>query len=170
MESPDGPEAVKIHASLDEALALAFPAATAWRTEDWLPSAALRKEMERALGWRLDEEVYQVHRAEAAGRLQGHALVVNQLGLYKPITFLVAVDAEGLVTRVVLMVYRESRGEAVKRRRFLRQYEGKSLDDPIRLNRDIDGVTGATVSVRGVNAGVRKALALLAAYRNRDPR
>ena len=50
-------------------------------------------------------------------------------------------------------------------KRFLRQYEGKTLADPIRLNRDIQGVTGATVSSRSMNATVRKALALISAYR-----
>ena len=60
-----------------------------------------------------------------------------------------------------MMVYRESRGGEVRRRRFLVQYEGKSLGSPIRINRDIIGVTGATLSVRAMNAGVKKTLGII---------
>jgi hypothetical protein len=57
------------------------------------------------------------------------------------------------------MVYREDRGDEVGHRRFLRQYRGKRLSDPIRTHRDIVNVTGATISVQSLNRGVRRALA-----------
>jgi hypothetical protein len=41
------------------------------------------------------------------------------------------------------------------------QYDGKSIGNPIRINRDIIGITGATLSVRAMNAGVKKALAIV---------
>ena len=65
------------------------------------------------------------------------------------------------VESVHVMVFRESRGGEVRRRRFLAQYDGKSLRSPIRINRDIVGVTGATLSVRAMNAGVKKSLAVV---------
>jgi hypothetical protein len=49
----------------------------------------------------------------------------------------------------------------VARQFFLRQYRGKELADPIRLNRDIINISGATISVHSVNEGVRKTLALV---------
>ena len=62
---------------------------------------------------------------------------------------------------MAILVYRESRGGEVRRQRFLRQYRGKDGRDPIRINRDIINITGATMSVRALNTGVRKSLSLL---------
>jgi hypothetical protein len=162
---PDGPEAVRIYLSEEEALAQAYPAAECWRTTEWAPDSVAMRDIEFTLGWRIAEESFRIHEARDGGRSLGQALVVDQLGLYHPITTLVALGPDAAVAHVALMVFRESRGDAVKRRRFLRQYEGKGLSDPIRLNRDIQGVTGATVSARSMNASVRKALAVITAFR-----
>ena len=95
----------------------------------------------------------------------GYAIVGDEIGLYKPITFLVKISEARRVESVQVMVYRESRGGEVRRQRFLRQYKGKGGKSPIRINRDVIGVTGATLSVRALNAGVKKALAVVqAAY------
>ena len=59
------------------------------------------------------------------------------------------------------MVYREIRGGEITQRRFLSQYKGKRETDPIQLDRDIVGITGATLSVQGANRAVHKALAIL---------
>jgi len=59
---------------------------------------------------------------------------------------------------VLVMVYRESRGDGVKRQRFLKQFRGKDADDPVRINRDIVGLSGATLSSRSITAGVKRVL------------
>jgi Na+-translocating ferredoxin:NAD+ oxidoreductase RnfG subunit len=38
------------------------------------------------------------------------------------------------------------------------QYKGKGPADPLQLNRDVDGISGATLSSRAVTLGVRKAV------------
>lgn len=96
-------------------------------------------------------------------RLVGYAMVLEERGKYRPITFMVGVDPEFAVKGVEVMVYREDRGDEVRHGRFLRQYEDKTLADPIRTHRDIVNVTGATISVTSMNVGVRRALATLEA-------
>ena len=56
------------------------------------------------------------------------------------------------------------RKSEVRRSRFLRQYRGKSSADPIRINRDIINITGATLSVRALNTGIKKQLVLVEAF------
>jgi Na+-translocating ferredoxin:NAD+ oxidoreductase RnfG subunit len=46
-------------------------------------------------------------------------------------------------------------------KRFNYQYEGKTVLDPIRINKDIINITGATMSVRSVSAGVKRSLVLV---------
>lgn len=97
----------------------------------------------------------------AAGDTAGFALVLDERGKYKPITFMVGVGRDLAVCGVQVMVYREDRGDEVKRERFLRQYRGKRSSDPIRTHKDVVNVTGATISVQSMNRGVRRALATL---------
>ncbi len=73
---------------------------------------------------------------------------------------MVGITPEGKVFTVEILVYRESKGSEVRRKRFNAQYEGKTSLDPIRINKDIINVTGATMSVRSVSAGVKRALVL----------
>ena len=88
--------------------------------------------------------------------------MLEEKGRFKPITFLVHIGPGRQVQLVLVMVYRESRGDGVRRQRFLKQFQGREADDPLRLNRDVVGVTGATLSSRALAAGVRKALVLTA--------
>jgi Na+-translocating ferredoxin:NAD+ oxidoreductase RnfG subunit len=106
----------------------------------------------------------------ADGATLGFAVVGNEVGKYRPITFLVGTDPELAVVGVEVLVYRESRGGEVRRSRFLRQYGGKTGDDPVRTNRDIINVAGATLSVNAINRGVKGVLAVLELVRERiDP-
>jgi hypothetical protein len=59
------------------------------------------------------------------------------------------------------MIYRESHGADVASERFMAQYAGKSLADPIRVDRDVINVAGSTLSAHAICRGVRKALAVV---------
>ncbi len=98
---------------------------------------------------------------DESGSLLGYAVIGEEVGKYRPITFMVGTTAELKVKNVEVLIYRESRGGEVRRSRFLRQYRGKSADNPIRINRDILNIAGATMSVNAMNHGVKRALAIL---------
>ena len=55
---------------------------------------------------------------------------------------------------------REQRGRPIRGQRFLRQFEDVGLRDGIRLDRRIDGITGATVSSDAMEKMARLALRL----------
>jgi Na+-translocating ferredoxin:NAD+ oxidoreductase RnfG subunit len=92
----------------------------------------------------------------AKGHLLGRALVTEELGKHQPITFMVALDAKNTVRRVELLQYRERYGGGVAARRFMAQFEGKSGKDSLVVGKDIDGVSGATISSKAIARGVRK--------------
>src|SRR5262249_18537372 len=95
------------------------------------------------------------------GKTCGYAAIVEEIGKSEPITFMAGVDPEGRVGEVALMVFRESRGAEGREPRFMRQFKGKQLKDPIRVNQDILNYTGATLSSEAMARGVKKALALV---------
>jgi hypothetical protein len=92
------------------------------------------------------------------GRLVGSYHIASEIGKYLPFEFLVALDENLHVKDIVVLNYRESRGGEVRRERFVRQYRGKDAADPVSLNRDIIGISGATLSAQAINRGVKKTL------------
>jgi hypothetical protein len=95
---------------------------------------------------------------DGSGEVAGVYRVASEMGKYRPFDFLVALSGDLKVKDIVVMNYRESRGGEVRRERFLRQYRGKSARSPVRLNRDVLGISGATLSAWAVNRGVKKTL------------
>lgn len=117
--------------------------------------------IEERIGWKFPEESFEVYIGETEGQIDGYAVVQNTIGKHKPMTYMVGVDNQGSVSNVELLVFRESRGSDVRKKRFNAQYEGKTALDPVRINKDITNITGATMSVRSMSAGVKRALVLI---------
>ena len=97
----------------------------------------------------------------------GYAVILNVIGKEQPITFMIAVSPEGKVLGVEILAYRESQGSDVRSKRFMQQFIGKTLAEPLKLGRDVDSISGATLSSRSTVYAVKKALALVEViYRN----
>lgn len=117
--------------------------------------------IEERIGWKFPEESFEVYIGESDTQVDGYAVVQNTIGKHKPMTYMVGVDNEGSVSDVELLVFRESRGSDVRKKRFNAQYEGKTVFDPVQIKRDITNITGATMSVRSMSAGVKRVLVLI---------
>lgn len=87
------------------------------------------------------------------------AWILEEIGKVKPITTGLAVD-DGAIERIRVLIYRESRGWEVRHDFFTAQFVGARLDGRLRLDRGIDGISGATLSVRALTGLARLALYL----------
>ena len=87
------------------------------------------------------------------------AWVMDEIGKDRPITIGVVVS-EGKIEKVSILAFRESRGGEVRHPFFTRQFVDLFLQDNMKLDRKIDGITGATLSVRAVSRVSRYALYL----------
>lgn len=152
-----------VYLTLDQAPQAVFPGAEIERKD--IPSTPEFRERLKAKLGRLQptvwEPAYHTFTARQNGAVIGHAVVIDEIGKVAPFTVIVSVTPELKVRDVAVMVYREVRGGEITQKRFLAQYKGKRSTDPIQLNRDIVGITGATLSVQGANRAVHKALAVL---------
>ncbi len=158
---PTAEEIGEIQVSLtpEEGRRRLFPEAHTFTPQQRIFNAGQAAAVREALGRPLDADSLEVYLArDSENRLLGYAVVAEEIGKYRPITFMVGVTPGFAVREVAVMVYRESRGGEVRRGRFLSQYRGKGLRDPLQLNRDIVNISGATLSVRALNAGVRRVL------------
>ncbi len=85
--------------------------------------------------------------------------ILEEIGKEQLITSGFIVDEHAL-SDVRVLVYRESRGWEVKYPAFTEQFRGGRLQDDLRLDRGIDGVSGATLSVYAMSRMARLALLL----------
>jgi hypothetical protein len=85
------------------------------------------------------------------------AWVLDEIGKEMPITVGIAIN-NGTVERVKVLAFRESRGWEVKSPAFTSQYAGARLASTRNLDKQIDGISGATLSVRALNRLTRLAL------------
>lgn len=122
---------------------------------------SIRARLAQRLGYTPARDRYTIFVATTRGQIDGYAVVDDEQGLHQPITFATRLSPRGMVERVEIMVYREPRGDEVRDPRFRKQFQGKTSQDPLRLNRDIDAVSGATVSSASLAVGVRRATILV---------
>ncbi len=143
-----------------------FPDGDAVRERRLTADAAFRERVRGLLGrvqpsrW---EEEYRVFTVRRGAAVLGHVVIVEEIGKHRPITFAVGVGSDGRVADVAVLAYREPYGGEIRHRRFLAQYRGKGLGDPLQPYRDVHNITGATLSVEATGRAVRKAVAVLVA-------
>lgn len=85
------------------------------------------------------------------------AWILDEIGKEEPITAGFVIQA-GKLNQVVVLNYRENRGGEVRYPHFLKQYQGADLQKDYQLDKTIDGISGATLSVRAMGRMARLAL------------
>lgn len=151
----------EVFLSEEEAVKIMLPKSERVRKETLRLTQEKKDLIEQRIGWKFPEEAFEVYVGETSEKIDGYAMVHNTIGKHKHMTYMVGVDAAGACSDVELLVFREARGSEVGRKRFNVQYEGKTVLDPIRINKDIINITGATMSVRSISAGVKRVLVLI---------
>jgi hypothetical protein len=135
----------------DEFLSLAFGGSEAELQTFWITSER-RDAAKAAVGW-----------APAALRLrywqagERTAWILEDIGKDQPITLGVTVSGNH-IERVDVLAFRESRGWEIRYPFFTDQFSGLTLAPDGYLSKPIDGITGATLSVRAVERVTRLAL------------
>lgn len=90
----------------------------------------------------------------------GVAIIDTEPGKWGPVEFIVALDLQGVVTRVEVLSYEEKRGQPIARHSFMSQYEGKTSKNILEVGKDITSISGATISSRCATFAVKKAIVL----------
>ena len=65
-------------------------------------------------------------------------------------TYLVLYDSMLNVLFVEVLEYKENYGGEISSKRFLKQFQGSNGSKELELERDIDGISGATISVKSI--------------------
>jgi len=113
-------------------------------------SVKIREIMEHDLG------VLRLKYWEKSGRT---AWILEEIGKERLITAGIVVN-DGMIESINVLAFRESRGWEVRYPFFTDQFSDASLKDDKQLDRHIDGISGATLSVKAMTKMARLALML----------
>jgi Na+-translocating ferredoxin:NAD+ oxidoreductase subunit G len=131
-------------------------------------SDAEAAEIAKKLGAPSVKKDWSIYFSETEGkRNDGFAILDKELGMHEPIDFAVRFTGAGVVDSLEVMEYREAYGDEIRAERFRKQFFGKSAKDPMSVGKDIQMITGASISSRSMAIGVKRgALVLENALKN----
>ena len=75
--------------------------------------------------------------------------------------YFVITDSEYRVIHVEVFNYQATKGHEIMSRSWLRQFNGYEDGKSLIFDKDIDGISGATLSARAITADVEKALRMI---------
>ena len=82
--------------------------------------------------------------------------VVAQKGKEGPMLLGICFEPSGLVKSVKLLTSDEDHGSKAQGNNFLKQFEGKNVSSAFQVGKDIDGISGATITSKAISEAVRK--------------
>ncbi|MGB5363659.1 MAG: FMN-binding protein [Aureibaculum sp.] len=90
--------------------------------------------------------------------LIGYAFIGKALGKVDDFDFLVLFDENLVISKSKILIYREDYGGEIGSKRWLQQFEGKSIEDNLVYKQDIIGISGATLSANAMTVAVNNLL------------
>ena len=148
-------------ATKEQAVKAIFPEATA--TE--VVTVTLSKDQLAAISakykWTVEAPELKVSVSKKDAAVVGRTLFISETGKHGPIWVAVGINTDGTVRDSVVCAMQEVKGKPVANKMFLKQFIGKKVDSGFEVGKDIQAVSGATISTKAVVKAVRKALILV---------
>jgi len=140
----------------EQAFEIAFPGSDQVKREKTWVKDEQRLAIGEICQQTIEDRRFNFYVGKKGSQVLGYALIDHMIGKSFPITFITILNVDGTVRDVEIMVYREPRGWEVKYESFLKQFFGRNAQSDYR---EINSITGATLSVRAITRGVSKAAA-----------
>jgi len=158
--TPTQVPAVVFHAK-DEALQLAFPGADKMEDKAVILTDAQKQEVEKRAHAPVESPLWTVYTGWHGTELLGFAVIDTHNVRTLPEAVMVVLSPAGEVRRAEVLAFYEP-PEYAPPERWVKQFDGRKLDDELKLGGGIQGITGATLTATALTAGVRRVLALYA--------
>jgi Na+-translocating ferredoxin:NAD+ oxidoreductase RnfG subunit len=137
-----------------------FPDATAFEAQAVMLSPEQIKTLAAMAGTPVNPSQWHVFAAKSGETLLGYVMTDAVIGKFMLINYAVAFGTDGTIRDVEILSYREEHGGEVRTTAWRKQFTGKSAAAPLRINDDIQNISGATMSCTHLTDGIRR----LAAY------
>jgi Na+-translocating ferredoxin:NAD+ oxidoreductase RnfG subunit len=148
------PVQARVYMSLEQAQALMFPGAQF--TPDFRTlTGEQAKAIEKLSGANVLNKEVRAWKASTGGWL----IADQVIGKHDYIPFVLSLDESGKVRDVEILEYREAYGAEVIAPAWRAQFAGKDRESQLQLTKDIQNISGATLSSKHITDGVRRLVA-----------
>jgi len=137
-----------------------FPDASAFVPHPVRLTDAQKGVVEKAAKVRMHFPEQPVWQVMADGKPAGWFVLDEVYGKHEFITYAVALDASGAVRGVEILDYRETHGGEIRNPKWRAQFNGARHGAALKLDEDIQNISGATLSCKHIAEGVRRVLAI----------
>jgi len=135
-----------------------FPELEEIETKEMYLTQENRGRIEKILGYDILGNSFEFHTAKLEKIDKVYCFIVSEFGKHGLISFAVIISQSGRIEDMAVLESKEIKGAKIAKKRFLRQFSKKSLNDPLKLRKDIDAVSGATVSSKAATKAAKKVL------------
>lgn len=137
-----------------------FPDASAFVPHPVRLTDVQKSVVEQAAKVRMHFPEQPVWQVMADGKPAGWFVLDEVYGKHEFITYAVALDTGGAVRGVEILDYRETHGGEIRNPKWRAQFNGVRHGAQLKLDEDIQNISGATLSCKHIAEGVRRVLAI----------
>ncbi len=123
-------------------------------------TGAQKDKIKELSGVRQRWDTQQIWCAVKEGKAIGWFVVDEVIGKHEFITYGVGFTPDGHVVGIEVMSYRETYGGHVRDASWRKNFAGKTLADPFKLDVDVPNNSGGTLSSRNILDGVKRVLVI----------
>jgi len=146
--------------TVEQAQKLCFAFATEFAPANVTLTREQRKAIEKDSGVRVRLDTQKVWRAQSGDKVLGWFIQDEVLGKHEFIQWALALNTNGSVRQIEILDYRETYGYEIRNEKWRAQFTGKQHGAELKLDSDIQNISGATLSCRHIADGVKRLLAL----------
>ena len=85
----------------------------------------------------------------------GYACFASSRGKNDYFDYMVIFDKDLVIKQVKVLIYRSTYGGEIMSRSWLKQFIGKTNGREMAMDKDIDGISGATLSAPSITQGIK---------------
>jgi hypothetical protein len=161
MARADGGNDATVHLTKDEALeTVAFPDSDRIERRTLFLEEEELEALSRRAYSRVESRLQTVYVGWQGDTITGYAVIDTDIVRSKAATYIAVLTPEGAIRDVRILAWQEP-PEYEPPQRWLDRFVGRDLEGSVlRVGQDVDGISGATLSVRMVAEHIRRALAL----------
>ncbi|GMR05292.1 MAG: FMN-binding protein [Thermodesulfobacteriota bacterium] len=154
------PSDAKVFSTKDDALKRAFPDAVMIERKTLFLSKEDVRRIEGLSGRRVDSRLFTYYEAVGPDGTSGYAVIQGHVVRTKSMVYMAVISPAGEIDHIDILAFHEPE-EYMPSRRWLDQFRGRRLSERLRINSEIQAITGASLSSYAITGEARKALAIL---------
>lgn len=141
---------------VNEVINLEFGSGIKYESEKYSIPSDIKTRVEKSAKQKFYSDNVYLYKIKSGKNLKAYGFLDNVYGKSLPITFMVFLDAKGSVLSAHIIKYREQYGGQVGSKGWLDQFKGRNNQSGYEVSKDIDSISGATISVNSVTTGIKK--------------